>query len=524
MTYFDLGYLFLFLPITLLLYVIVPKKIKCVVLLIASYVFFFLLSGKLLICLLGTTLLTYVAGLLINKIENKKSKALEKCEVDNKKKIKKKYDNKKRIILVLSILILLSSLVIYKYLPFFTTNINNLFHLNLNVIKFIAPIGISYYTLEAIAYLVDVYHSKIIADKNILKVALFLSFFPQTMEGPIARYTDTIDSLYNGNKVTYNNLTFGLQRILYGLMKKYIIADRVNPLVKEIFTNYMKYDGGMLILGVIGYTVMLYMEFSGTIDIVIGSAEIFGIKLPENFRQPFFSKNISEFWSRWHITLGTWFKDYIFYPVSLSKLSRKLTIKGRKLFGNHYGPLLAGSLALLCVWLSNGLWHGAGWNYVFFGIYHFVLILFGNLFEPLIKTVCEKIHINREKLIYRIMQSVKMTILVLFGEMFFRAPTVQQGFYMLNTIFTKFSFNGFMNGTYLKLGIDLHDYLIVIIFILFVFIVSLIKEKSINIREKVASYKIYIRWPIYYFMILSLLVFGAYGHNYEPVDPLYADF
>ena len=257
---------------------------------------------------------------------------------------------------------------------------------------------------------------------------------------------------------------------------------------------------------------------------VIGSAQIFGVKLPENFRQPFFSKSISDFWTRWHITLGAWFRDYIFYPLSLSEPLKKLTTKGRKKLGKHYGPLLASSIALFCVWISNGLWHGAAWSFIFFGMYHFGLILLGNIMEPVVKFVTEKLHINRECWPYRIFQIVRTTCLVFIGELFFRAKGLKAGLIMLKTIFTNFTFASFADGTFLKLGIDAHDFIIVAVFVVIVFITSIMKEKNINIREKIASKNIVIRWTLYYALILSIIIFGAYGVGYTPVDPMYASF
>lgn len=210
--------------------------------------------------------------------------------------------------------------------------------------KIAAPIGISFYSLQAISYICDVYRGKISADKNFARVALFMSFFPQIMEGPICRYSDTAQQLFRGDAVKYENLTSGMQRILYGMMKKLVIADRVNGLVTETFSNHANYNGTVAAVAAVVYTLQLYMEFSGTMDIVIGSAEIFGIKMPENFRQPFFSKTISEFWQRWHITLGTWFKDYIYYPISMSRTSKKLTKKQEKSSAISTAPCLSAPL------------------------------------------------------------------------------------------------------------------------------------------------------------------------------------
>ena len=529
MSYFDPGFIFLVVPILLLIYNLVPKKFRPIILLVFSFGLFIFISKWLVVFLILSILTIYFVANYLDKL-NKKRNELIKEEPDNKKAIKEKYKKYKKRILILGIIINVSFLFFFKYLNFFATNTNlllDLFNIDykFRIMSFLAPIGISFYTLEALSYILDVYYEKIEADKNILRVALYLSFFPQIMEGPISRYSDTAKDLYAGYKVTYNNFCFGYQRILYGFVKKIIIADRLNFLVNTVFDNYHTYSGATILVGVIGYTVMLYMEFSGTMDIVIGIGGFFGIKIKENFRQPFFAKNISEFWTRWHISLGQWFKDYIFYPVSLSKRMKKLTLKARKILGNRFGPLISGAIALFAVWSLNGLWHGAGYTFLFYGMYQFTLILLGNIFEPTINNTCKKLHINRQNIVYRVFQSVKMTCFVFIGELFFRAPTVKAGFGMLKRIFTSFNLHNTLKSNQLfTLGLDIKDYFIIIVTLVVIFIVGILKEKNHNIRTEISKKNIIIRWMIYYMLILSIIIFGAYGPGYIPVDPIYADF
>lgn len=526
MSYFELVYAFLFLPVTVIIYNLIPKKYRHFVLLIASFIFFTMISKALVIFLVFSIVTIYFGGLGLSKLNNKQEEVLAVTEKEDKKIVKGKYKRYKKLVLLAVILLNVSFLFYFKYLKFFLVNTNLLLDLfnvdfNFKIVKHLAPIGISFYTLQALSYIIDVYLGKISAEKNFFKVALFTSFFPQIMEGPIARFADTADALMEGNKVTYHNFCFGYQRLLYGFFKKYVIADRINILVKIVFENYTSYSGVAVWAAVIGYTIMLYAEFSGTMDVVIGSGEMFGVKIPENFRQPFFAKNVAEFWTRWHITLGTWFKDYIFYPVSLSKPMKKMTTFFRKYLGNRFGALVSGSVALLCVWLLNGLWHGAGWHYIFFGLFHFTLILLGNIFEPLIIKWCEKLKINRQNIFYRVFQSVKMTFFIFIGELFFRAPDLAVGFGMLKKMFTNIHFSG---TELLSLGLDIKDYFILLLAMIFIFIISILKEKGINIRESVSKKPIVMRWCLYYALILAIIVFGAYGPGYAPVDPIYADF
>ncbi len=526
MSYFSLYFTFLFLPIVILIYNLVPRKIRRYILLIANVVFYYIISGKLIVFFVVSILSIYGGGLLLDYIDKCKEKALTAEGID-KKQIKLKYKRIQRIVLIITILFNLSFLFFFKYLTFFSINANRLlrklrFHHRFKIIKHLAPIGISFYTLSAMSYLFDIYNGKIKADHNIIRFSLFLSFFPTIVEGPIVRYTDTAESLYAGTKPTYDGFCQGYVRILYGYFKKIIIADRLNILVKIIFNNYLQYSGLSIVGGIISYTILLYMEFSGTMDVVIGAASIFGVKVPENFKQPFFAKTIQEFWMRWHISLGLWFKDYIFYPVSLSKPIKKLTSKSRKVFGNHYGALITGLIALFMVWSLNGLWHGAGYTFLFYGMYHFVLISLGSLFQPLIIKICTKLKINRENWLYKTLQNIKLIILVLIGEMFFRAPTVTAGFQMLKRIFTNFL--TFKSKEFFSLGLDIKDYIIVLIALIVVLVISILKEKGYEVRELIKKQNIFVRWSIYYLLILAIIIFGAYGPGYVPVDPIYADF
>ncbi len=529
MRYFDWYYLLAFLPIVILGYFIAPKKLKPFVLLLASYVYIFLLCGKLLVYIVLATLVIYIIGKWLEKLKAKETEELENIEKERKKEIKELYNKKRKRVLILGIFILVLMLTMTKYLDFISININNilsLFKVNFRVriSNFLAPLGISFYTLSALSYIIDVYRGKVSGNNKLPKLALFLAFFPQITEGPIARYDDIADDLYSGKPLEYKNMCFGAQRIVYGLIKKMVIADRLNPFVTTIFSEYYNYNGAMILLGVILYVVQLYMDFSGVIDIAIGSGEIFGVRMPENFRQPFFSRSISDFWSRWHITLGTWFKDYIFYPISLCKTSRKMTSAFRKKLGNHLGPIIPGSIALLVVWFLNGLWHGAGYNYLFFGMYHFTFIFLGNLFRPLFLNLYQKLKIDINNKFLVVIEVIKTTIIVIFGELFFRASSLSVGFKMFKRIFTDFSFRALNLKNILGLGVDGHDFMIVIVTLIIIFIIGLLKEKKVNIRESIASKPIVVRWIIYYALILFLLIFGAYGIQYAPVDPMYANF
>lgn len=528
-SYCSVGYLGIFLPIVVVLYSVAPKKYRWAVLLAASYVFFWLISGPLVLYLIFTTVCIYLTGMWLAGSKRRCYEVTSGMSPSDGRKTTKQFIRKQKAFLTFVIVIHVLLLAILKYSKFFAGNINGVLALmdsplSLSVPKIAAPIGISFYSLQAISYICDVFRNKIPADRNFGRVALFMSFFPQIMEGPICRYSDTAQQLYRGDSIKFQNLTFGIQRILFGLLKKIVIADRLNALVETTFGHYSDYNGTVSAIAAIAFTVQLYMEFSGTMDMVIGSAQIFSVKMPENFRQPFFSKTISEFWQRWHITLGTWFKDYIYYPVSMSPFSKKLTKKSRKKLGHFYGPMLVSTIALFCVWFCNGMWHGSGWRYIFFGMYHFALITCGNLIKPAVKTINGKLGVSPTSAPYKAMQIFRTSILVCIGELFFRANGLRAGFAMTKQIVTDFSLETFTDRTLLKLGLDARDYLIILATVAIIFVISVISEKGKDPRALVARQKLPVRWLIIFALIFWIIIFGAYGSGYIPVDPIYADF
>ena len=528
-SYFSIAFLVIFLPVCLIVYSLLPQKLRKYFLLVASFGFFWLVSGKLVIYLLLTTLSIHYFGLWLDRIHRTRNEAVKGLEKAEKKEVKKRFLKQSRWVLTFAVVLHIGVLLTLKYSPFFTTNLNAVLTmlkipLQLQIPSYLMPIGISFFTLQAVSYLIDVYRETIPADDNIFRLGLFMSFFPQIVEGPICRYEQTADQLWNVKGIEYHNLSLGLQRVAFGLMKKLVVADRLNPLITEVFTNYTNYEGGMIALASLCYTIQLYMDFSGTMDAVMGIGQIFGVSMPENFKRPFFSKTISEFWMRWHISLGAWFKDYIFYPVTMSKPMKKLTTAARKKLGNHFGPLLAGAIALFLVWVCNGLWHGAGWNYIFFGMYHFSFILLGNIVAPAVKWLHQKWHINPEWFFYRAFQIIRTGILVVIGEMFFRASTLQAGFAMFRQMFTNFRFTTLNSELLKQMGVDWKDLGIVLVTLLIVFMISIWNEKGVAIRETLAKKSVVIRWVVLYALILFIVIFGAYGTGYIPVDPIYANF
>ena len=443
--------------------------------------------------------------------------------------------------------VLFGVLFYLKYTGFFVRQLNKLVvHAGGAAIiapRLLVPIGISFYTLEAVGYLLEVYWRRIPADRDFIRIALFLGFFPQTMEGPIARYGDTamqFSSLpekaeitrcgmpgiqaQSGVPRTLEEMTASAMRICWGMFKKLVVADRLNVIVATLFGEYEKQNGVLIIVAAVCYTVQLYMEFSGMMDVVIGSARLFGIRLPENFRQPFFSQTASEFWRRWHISLGAWLKDYLFYPVAASTTAKKLGKRLRKMSGRYVAKLAVSALALTPVWLFNGLWHGAEWNYIFYGIYYLVLLVLELALEPVKAGFYRRTGIRQNGRGATLLRILRTWVIIFTGEMFFRAPGLRAGFCMFRSLFHSFGISRLWDGTLLTFGLGMADWTAIIGGTAVVFFYDLLRERGFCIRDWVFARKLPVRWALYNALIFAVIIFGAYGTGYQAVDLIYAGF
>lgn len=528
MAYHSAVYLFIFLPAVLLLYQLTPKKVRWVSLLLAGYTYFCLFSGHLIIYLIGTTLFTYLISWLISNEESRMQEEIRDVSKEQAHQIKEKCKKKKKRLLVFGIVCLLAVIAVLKYTGFFAQNINGLFSMlkspvSIAVPAFILPIGISFYTLQAVGYLADVYWGRAQVWRHPGKLALFLGFFPQIMEGPISLYSQTADQLMAGEGLKLENLKRGAVRIIWGLFKKMIIADRLNIIVQAVFDSYRDYHGVMIAVGAVSYTVQLYMEFSGSMDMILGSGQMFGITLPENFRQPFSSRNAAEFWRRWHMTLGVWFKTYIFYPVSVSRIVKKWNKFSRKKCSKYVGRMGVSALTLFPVWIANGLWHGARWSYIFYGMYYFVILMAELAIEPFRDRLFEKKGWSTEGKIYIRFQQIKTWLIIFTGELFFRANGLKAGAVMFVSMFKDFNFSPFTDGTLLGMGLDQADWGVIIAGCIVVGIVGTIRERKLSIAD-IHTMKTPVRWALYYALIIAVIMLGAYGVGYQQVDLIYAHF
>lgn len=527
MAYHTIAYLIVFLPVTACIYQLARCDKRRYVLLLAGYYFFWTFSKMLVFFLMGTTLFTHYICVWMTRIrEQNLCFATKESDKPGRKTGNSKEEKK---ILIFGILVLLGVLGYLKYHNFFVSNWNliadkTVFIPSLQKKETLIPIGISFYTLQAIGYMTDVYWNKTEVYPHPGKIALFLGFFPQIMEGPISSYAQTADQLWKGESIRLENLCTGSVRILWGLFKKMIIADRLYVLVGTIYDKPEDYKGAAIAVAAVAYTIQLYMEFSGCMDIVTGSGRVFGVQLPENFRQPFFAESASDFWRRWHITLGVWFRTYVFYPVSVSRIMKKWTKFARHRFGKNIARMGTMAMALFPVWLCNGLWHGPKWNYIFYGMYYFAILFLEAAIEPVRDLFLNKCMIRKEAKWYRAVRIVKTWIIVFTGELFFRAESLGSGIKMFVSMFNGFSLRQLNRAFFLGLGLDKADYIAIMAGCVIVMAVDIINEKNLLGDEGMKKLCLPVRWALYYSLLFSVILFGAYGIGYNTVDLIYAGF
>ena len=514
-------------------YFLTPKRYRWVTLFIANYVFYFFAGAKYFIYLLATTSTIYLGALQLGRMsqKNKADFAEAKATLDKeaKKAWKAKFTKKKRAVLIPTLLFNLGILCVLKYSAFVSGNLNALFarfslDVAMPVPSFLLPLGISFYTFQSLAYLIDVYREKYEPERNPAKFALFISFFPQIVQGPIGRFPDLAAQLYRPNSFSYERVKFGIQLMLWGAFKKLVIADRAKVIVDTIFGYPETFGGTYVAVAALVYCVQLYGDFSGGIDIATGAAQILGIQLEKNFERPYLATSIPDFWRRWHITLGAWFRDYVFYPLSLSKFFMKVGKRGRKLFGNYIGKLLSVLIPQFIIFFLIGVWHGAEWKYIAFGFYNGSLIVLGILFDQPFKKLIEKFEIKTECFSWHLFQVLRTLFLVALGKIITRAPGVGASVYMVRSMVQNWDSDVLLNGGLLKLGLDVQDLWLLLFASLVLLTVSLLQESGIQVREALARQNLLFRWVIYLGAIFSLILFGVYGLNYNASDFIYRGF
>ena len=391
-----------------------------------------------------------------------------------------------------------------------------------------AALGMGYYTLQVIGYILDCYWGNIKPQKNPFKLFLFVCFFPQMTTGPISRYSQ-LESLYEKHSFSYKNLSFGTQRILWGFLKKLVLAERVGIIVNGIWGELSVYNGFYRWIALILFPIQMYADFSGSMDIVIGTAELFGVRMPENFNSPFFSRTIQEFWQRWHITLGTWAKDYVLYPLLKSRKMVNFSKSCRKRFGKKTGKFTATAAGMFVLWMVMGVWHGEAKYIAGVSLWYWALLMLGELCAPRLKKISLLLGIPENSFSWHFFQVMRTYLIYAIGAIFFRAPSLSEGVdfvLSLKQIFVKGESNPwiFFDGSVLELGITYQDINIIIISIFIILAVGLLREKYGYARNWMSRQMLVFRWLIWVAMFVFVIIYGKYGPGYAVEEFIYQGF
>ena len=540
MAFFSWQFI-LFLTVSLAVYYIVPGRFRWLVLL-ASSAWYYVVGGGLKSCVyvLVTVITTYLGAVIIDNMQRKVDEQLKgrsteagtvKLSREEKKQVKALGQKKKKRVMVLVLLINFGILIVLKYGFFVSTNLNGLlerFHTSgrLPEVSFLIPLGLSFYTFQTMGYLIDVYRGKYSAERNILRLCLFTTYFPSVLQGPINRFDDLAKQLYEPH--TFDDLQFreGLLRMLWGIFKKMIIAERAAIIVNEIFGNFetSRYAGFTLVVGILLYSVQLYCDFAGGMDIVFGASQMFGIHLKENFRQPYMARSVSEFWQRWHISLGNWMKDYVFYPIALSKPFAKMQKTLKKNVNPYFGKVFPSFLASFMVFVLVGIWHGANWKFVYYGLYQATFVSTETLFEKPYADLRRICRVREEAAGWKLFQMIRTLTILSIGRYVDVVPDMPTVIRALKATFSTFNPYIFFDGSLYTLGVDERNFGLLILMILLIAAVDVINERGQTVRGIIARQQFPFRWIVYLAAIAAVVVFGMYGPGFNMSSFIYAQF
>lgn len=481
----------IFFPIVTLVYFLIPHKVRYLWLLGASYYFYMCWNPKYALLMAASTAITYLSGHLIAKGKSMLSR---------------------KIMVGISFFLNLLILYYFKYFYFTVDNINMVRDwLGMSVLtpKFdvILPVGISFYTFQALSYTVDVYRKEIEPEKNPFRYALFVSFFPQLVAGPIERSKNLIKQLYNKHSFDYKRVREGLLVMLWGYFLKLVVADRAAILVNTVYNGWENYSGIMLVIATLCFALQIYCDFASYSLIAQGAARVMGFELMKNFQQPYFSTSIAEFWRNWHISLSSWFKDYLYIPLG----------------GNRKGKLRK-NINLMIVFLVSGLWHGASWNFIIWGAIHGLYQVLGGLCQNLRRLLCALLNIDTNTSQYKCFQRIITFLLVCFAWIFFRSESLTQAVGVIQKIFSGFDVWTIYKDGLLSMGLDSANIAVLVFATVLVYLVSRYEHGGRDFVKGVEKMHLFARWPIYYALIFAVLIFGIYGPEFAASQFIYFQF
>ena len=502
---FDSLHFLVFLPVALAVYYIMPRRVKYLWLLICSYYYYMCWNAKYILLLLFSTVVTYLSGL-----------ALERIKTDSHM-VEDRRQRLRKICVIICVLLNLSVLFCFKYFEFAWQNIEYL--ASLLGIKAMSrpwrniflPAGISFYTFQVIGYIVDVYRGDICAERNFLRFALFVSFFPKLAAGPIERSKNLMVRLSKAPRISYKMFRRGLLVMLWGYFMKIVIADRISIFTNTVYGDPDRFPGVFLAAASILFAVQIYCDFAGYSAIAIGTSMLFGIRLMENFDAPFMTGSVSEFWRHWHISLSSWFRDYVYIPLG----------------GNRKGKVRK-YLNLLITFGLSGLWHGAQWTYVVWGLVNGLFQIIGDLLRPVRAGIRVRIEggakEDKVSLATGIFCALATFLLFSFSLIFFKADSLSSAVRIIKSIFSARNWWILFDGSIYKCGLDQKDFGLMSFSVLILTAADLCKRKGISVSRVIEAQPFWFRWICYITSVIFILVFGIWGSGYDPAGFIYFQF
>ena len=488
-----------FLPIVVAVYYIVPDRIKHLWLLVCSYFFYMCWNAVYALLLLTSTIVTWLCGLGVGRA-NASDAAPEK-----KRRLQK-------AILIASLVVNLGILFFFKYFDFALNSLNAVlmrlvgFQLNRPGFDVLLPVGISFYTFQALGYTIDVYRGDIYPEKSFTRYALFVSFFPQLVAGPIERSKNLLSQLAVPHRFKFENLREGLLLMLWGFFMKIVIADRAALFVDSVYNNYADFGGVFVFMATLFFIFQVYCDFGGYSAIAIGTAKMLGVDLMDNFQTPFLSTSISEFWRRWHVSLSSWFRDYVYIPLGGN---RKGT--ARKYF----------NILLTCT--ASGLWHGANWTYVVWGMLNGGYQVIGAILKPLRQKLNTILGLDQESLGHKIICILFTDMLFLLSMVFFRSSSISSAFHILRSMIYIHPWN-FIDGSLYTVGLDRANFTLLLLCLAVLTVADILKRRGVCIRAVIARQDAWFQAVIIAFSVCFILLFGIWGSAYDAANFIYFQF
>ena len=508
--------LVLFGYLTALVYHLVPGRLRWIVLLAASLGFYASRSLTALPLLLLTALVNWACAVRMTDAADRAKAAASGADREERKRIRDAAKARSGRILAAALIADFSCLAVFKYL-------NDLLGLvGASPLGLLLPLGISFYTFQSAGYLIDVHAGKVRAERNPFRFLLFVSFFPQMLQGPIARFDRLNPQLREPHAFDMDGLVRGTLLIVWGLFRKLVVADRLLPLVESAFAG--PGSGSVALVGVLAYAVQQYCDFAGGIDLVTGIAELFGIRLAENFRRPYFSVSLADFWRRWHISLGSWMRDYVFYPFAVTRPVQRLSKAAGGRFGKAFARALPAALGNLLVFFLVGLWHGAAPNYIAWGLYNGVILAADALLEPVYKRWNERHARLSASKGFHVFRVLRTFAVVNVGWFFDRSARVTDAFAMMGSVLARFD-GGAVNAAFLEAaGLARPELIVLLCSVALVFLASLLRENGRDIRGAIVRLPLPLRWAFLILAISSVLVFGVWGSGFDEAAFIYNGF